>query len=182
MGGYVAMAFLRRHRDRVRGLALLATRGTADSARAAAERETFADLVLDDTRREEIIGRTTPLLVGATTRARRPDTLAQVMTAATGAAPRSVAWAQRAIAARPDSTEVLRATDIPAVVVAGEEDELVSVDEARHLAQALPRGRLVTVDQAGHLLPLEAPERITRILLSLLDESATAEQNREGIW
>lgn len=133
------MAFLRRHRNRVRGLALLATRGTADTTQAAAEREAFANLVLDDTMRDQLIGRTTPLLLGAATRARRPDTVAHVMTVATAAAPQSVAWAQRAIAVRPDSTEVLRATDIPAVVVAGEEDELVSVDEARSVAQALPR-------------------------------------------
>ncbi|MGH3600460.1 MAG: alpha/beta fold hydrolase, partial [Pseudonocardiaceae bacterium] len=124
--------------------------------------------------------RTTPLLLGAATRARRPDTVAHVMTVATAAAPQSVAWAQRAVAVRPDSTEVLRSADIPAVVIAGEEDELVSVDEARSLAQALPRGRLVTVCRAGHLLPLEAPDLVTQILMSLLDESATAEPNREG--
>lgn len=176
MGGYAAMAFLRRHRDRVLALALLATRGQADTARAAAERHTFADLILDESTRGQVIARTTPLLLGASVRARRAGTVARVTAMVTAAAPESVAWAQRAIAARPDATDVLRAADVPAVVIAGEEDALVSIEEARSTAQALPRGRLITVPGAGHLLPLEAPDRITELLMTLADETKTVEQ------
>ena len=40
--------------------------------------------------------------------------------------PQAAAWAQRAMAARPDSLDMLRATDVPALVVRGDEDALAS--------------------------------------------------------
>ncbi|WP_406184851.1 alpha/beta fold hydrolase [Streptomyces sp. NBC_01006] len=171
MGGYVAMAFLRRHPDRVRALALLAARGTADSAAAAGQRLRFADAILDDSARAGLVAATTPSLLGATTRARRPHLTARVTGLALAAPPRSVAWAQRAIAARTDSTATLRAADVPAVVVIGAEDELVSLEEACRTAKALPRGRLVVLPGVGHLAPLEAPEATAEILTGLLAQA-----------
>ncbi|MFE7168828.1 alpha/beta fold hydrolase [Streptomyces sp. NPDC057616] len=176
MGGYVAMAFLRRHRDRVRALALLSTRARADTPQEAAGRRAFAALMLDDQARDQVVERTTPALLGATTRARRPGTATRVTAMATAAAPASVAWAQHAIAARPDSLDVLRAADLPTVVINGEEDELVSVEDARATAQALPRGRLISVPASGHIPPLEAPDAITEALVALLDETSRQER------
>ncbi|MGW6910665.1 alpha/beta fold hydrolase [Streptomyces sp. NPDC054940] len=175
MGGYVAMSFLRSHPHRVRALALLATRHTADSPQTAARRLRFADLVLDDSARGPLVTETAASLLGATTRARQPRLTEQVTALARAAGPRSVAWAQRAVAARADSTATLRATDLPAVVVIGDEDELVSLDEARETAGHLPRGRLVTLPGVGHLAPLEAPEATLETLTELLAQAKTAE-------
>ncbi|WP_371582157.1 alpha/beta fold hydrolase [Streptomyces sp. NBC_01314] len=99
---------------------------------------------------------------------------------ARAAPPKALAWAQRAIARRPDSMDVLRATDIPAVVVTGAEDLLVGAEEATRTAAALRQGRLVVLPEVGHLQPLEAPERINTILSALLDDVATADRNREN--
>ncbi len=177
MGGYVAMAFLRRHRARVLGLGLLSTRGTADTPEGAAQRRGFAELILDDSQRDRLVARTTPTLLGTTTRSASPDTVARVVSLAAAADPEAVAWAQRAIAARPGALDDLRRTDVPALVVAGEEDELVSLDEARQLASTLPHGRLVTVPRTGHLPPVEAPQRTTDALVELLDTVGAAERN-----
>ncbi|KMO97764.1 alpha/beta fold hydrolase [Streptomyces roseus] len=171
MGGYVAMAFLRRHPDRVRALALLAARSTADSQEAAAGRLRFAAAVLDEAARPGLIAATTPALLGATTRARRPHLPARVTEEALAARPRSVAWAQRAIAARMDSTAALRAAEVPAVVVTGAEDGLVSLDEACATTGALKHGRLVVLPGVGHLAPLEAPEATAQILSELLAQA-----------
>ncbi|MCT9090705.1 alpha/beta hydrolase [Streptomyces sp. ASQP_92] len=177
MGGYVAMTFLRRHPGRVRALALFAARAAPDTPQAAAERRRFADLMLDDTLRDQLVARTTPLLLGAGTRERRPDLVEEVLTMAKGAAPEAVAWAQRAIAERPGSLPVLRVTDIPALVVTGAEDELVTAQDAATTAEALPRGRLVTLPGAGHLQPLEAPDQVTDLLTALLDDATTPDRN-----
>lgn len=175
MGGYVAMSFLRRHPHRVRALALLAVRACADTPEAAVQRRRFADLVLDDSVRDRIVADTTPALLGATTRARQPGLLAGVTDRAQAARQGSVAWAQHAIAARTDATAALHTADVPAVVVIGDEDELISLDEARDTAGALPRGRLVTLPGVGHLAPLEAPEATLEILTDLLAQAETGE-------
>lgn len=178
MGGYVAMALLRRHPDRVAGLALLAARATADAPAAVAGRETFAAAILDDRSRGALIAETTPALVGATTRHQRPAVLARVLEDATAADPRAVAWAQRAIAARPDSVDVLRAARVPAIVIAGDEDQLVRLEEAQLAASALPRVRLIRIPDAGHLPPLETPEVVTSALVELLRDVNRAEAAR----
>jgi pimeloyl-ACP methyl ester carboxylesterase len=171
MGGYVALAFLRRHPHRVRALALLAARASADTARAAAERARFADLMLDDALRGQVIATTTPYLLGATTRAANPRLAERVTAAASDAAPEAVAWAQRAVAARRDALGLLRAADVPTLVVAGAEDELVSARESAATAAAA-RGRLVTLPAVGHLQPLEAPRAVTGLITSLLADAA----------
>ncbi|MFI0711591.1 alpha/beta fold hydrolase [Streptomyces inhibens] len=170
MGGYVAMRFLQRHPHRVCGLALSATRASADSSEEVARREGFARMMEDERGRDGLLAQTMPLLLGATTRAERPELLERLLRDVAQGPPAAVAWAQRAIAARPDSFDVLGATTVPAVVVAGEEDELVPLEEARRMAAALPQGRLVTVAGAGHLQPLEAPEVFTGVLTRLLDD------------
>ncbi|MFD9515722.1 alpha/beta fold hydrolase [Streptomyces sp. NPDC059979] len=172
MGAYTAMAFLRRHPGRAAGLTLLSARATADEPEARAQRLGFAEAIGDDRARERLIARTTPLLVGAGTRRRRPELVDRLLADVRRADPAALAWAQRAIAARPDSADTLRGADLPAVVIAGDEDVLVGAEESRRTAALLPRGRLVTLAGAGHLQPLEAPEPVTRALLELLARTA----------
>ncbi|MFI6689987.1 alpha/beta fold hydrolase [Streptomyces sp. NPDC050485] len=164
MGAYVAMAFVRRHPDRTAGLALLSARVTADAPQARAQRLRFAELVQDDAVRETVLKQTTPQLVGATTRNKHPQVLARVLADAHLCDPAALAWAQRAIADRPDSTATLRGLGAPAVVIAGDEDELVTAAESRHTADTLPGGQLITIEGAGHLQPLEAPQAVTDAL------------------
>jgi pimeloyl-ACP methyl ester carboxylesterase len=171
MGGYVAMAFLRRHPGRTAALALLGTRAGADDPATAANRGAFADAVLDPATRQAVLAAVVPGLVGDTTRARRPDVVERVTALVEAADPAAVAWCQRAIADRPDSFDVLRATDVPAVVVAGAEDALVPEKEAYLMAEALPQGELVVVPGAGHLAPVEAPAEVDAALAELLRRS-----------
>ncbi|MFD0568591.1 alpha/beta fold hydrolase [Kitasatospora gansuensis] len=174
MGAYTAMAFLARHPGRTAGLALLSARATADSPEALAQRLQFAALIEDDAARPTVIERTTPLLVGPAAREQQPDLVTRLLADARAADPQALAWAQRAIAARPDATATLRATDVPAVVIAGADDVLVGPDESRHTADSLPQGHLVTVPGAGHLQPLESPAAVTAALHELLDRIEAA--------
>lgn len=168
MGGYVALAFLRRHPGRVRALALVSTKASADTPAEAAQRRAFASLVLDPASRAQVVAAALPTLLGATTRGGRPEVVAAVRGIVSNTSPEAIAWSQRAIASRPDAVDVLRATHVPSVVVAGEEDELVPLSSARRLASSLPDAGLVTVPQAGHLAPMEAPGAVTAALAGVL--------------
>lgn len=172
MGGYLAMAFLRRHPDRVGALALLGTRASADGPAERAERAGFARLVLDERTRPAVLAAAVPKLLGAGTRAARPDVVDRVAALVAGTAAETIAWCQRAAADRPDSTALLHAAGLPAVVVAGAEDELVSPAEAERLAAALPGAELVVVPGAGHLTPVEAPGAVTAAIAGLLARTA----------
>jgi pimeloyl-ACP methyl ester carboxylesterase len=170
MGGYVAMAFLRRFADRVAALVLADTKAGADPEPARDNRERIARTVLAERSPRVLLDEVVPGLVGETTASSRPDVLRWVRALAAAASPEAVAWAQRAMAARTDSFGTLRATAVPALVIVGEEDRLTTVDDARAMAEALPAGRLLTVARAGHLTAMEDPAEFTAVLRGFLAE------------
>lgn len=167
IGGYATMALLRRHPDRVAGVVLADTKAGSDPEPARANRERIATTVLEQGGVEVVLSDVYPMLLGETTLASRPDVAARVRGWVAAADPAAVAWAQRAMAARPDSFDVLRATDVPAVVVVGEEDRLSTLDDARAMADALPQGRLAVLPGAGHLTPVEVPAAFADVVADL---------------
>ena len=62
---------------------------------------------------------------------------------------------------------VLRALEV--LVLVGSDDLLTPVDHSRELAEALPAGRLVVVEDAGHMVAIERPELVSEELLALLE-------------
>jgi 3-oxoadipate enol-lactonase len=63
-----------------------------------------------------------------------------------------------------DLLEQLQAIDAPARFVAAERDTVSGPSELKLSAEATPFGELVSFSQAGHLLPLEHPRAIARML------------------
>jgi pimeloyl-ACP methyl ester carboxylesterase len=173
MGGYVALALLDRHPGRVAGLGLVDTKSTADAPEARANRLRIAD----EAERGATVDPVRPMattLVGETTRASRPEVAEQVAAWIDEQSPAAVAWAQRAMAARPDRTAVLAGWAGPVTVVVGDEDTVTPLDAARHMAQAAPQAQLVVVPRAGHLSALEQPDVVGLALAELCQRAESA--------
>ena len=167
MGGYVAMAVRRRHPDRVGSLVLIDTKAAADDPAARENRERIARAVLDNGARA--LRPMIDTLLGETTRASRPDVVATVTGWLDAARPEAVAWAQRAMAARPASFDVLGSADLPAFVLVGEEDAVTPHDQAMAVADAFPRPTPVyVIPGAGHLSSVENPDSVTDALRDVL--------------
>jgi pimeloyl-ACP methyl ester carboxylesterase len=167
MGGYVAMAVLERHPDLVAGLGLVDTKSTADDDAARAKRLELADAALAEMRVDPVLGMRSAVL-GATNRVARPDLVDRVEGWIRDQGPAAVAWAQRAMAARPDRTAVLAGFAGPAVVVVGDEDELSPPAAAEHMAGVLRDVQVTVVPRAGHMTPNESPEPVASALAGLL--------------
>ncbi|MEV6525274.1 alpha/beta fold hydrolase [Longispora sp. NPDC051575] len=153
MGGYVTMAVLRRYPERIGALILADTKAGADAPDAAANRLRMAESVLaggDDT--EPLAARM--LAPGS-------PVIEEVQRGVRAANPAAVAWAQRAMAARPDSFDTLRQVTVPTLVLVGELDTTTPPAEAHKIADAVPGARLVTIPGAGHLPPWERPAEFT---------------------
>jgi pimeloyl-ACP methyl ester carboxylesterase len=168
MGGYVAMAFLRRHPHRVAALILADTKASADQAAARDNRERIAAAVTDDPSSTLLVDEVLPTLLGPTTTAERPLVTGRVKALVQAAPAPAVAWAQRAMAARPDSFDALRATTVPTLVLVGAEDTVTPPDDARQMADAMTGARLEIVPRAGHLTALECPEEFNAAVLRFL--------------
>ena len=168
MGGYATMAFLRRHPDRVAAVILADTKAAADPPATRDNRERIARLVTDDPAATVLVDEVLPTLVGETTVRERAMVLGRVKAFVQAAPAPAVAWAQRAMAARPDSFDTLRTVRVPALVVVGAEDTLSPVDDATAMADALSDARLEVVGGAGHLSAVETPEEFNRVVRDFL--------------
>jgi proline iminopeptidase len=62
----------------------------------------------------------------------------------------------------------LRALDIPTLVLHGA-DDLVPAALAAHIAQAMPRGRLVVLEECGHFAYLESPDAVHERVAALFE-------------
>ncbi len=164
MGGYAAMAFVRRFPQRVNAVALLATKASPDSEEAKKNRERQANLALTSGP-QAVVAEFAPKLLapdaGANLR-KRVEELASRATA------QGIADALRGMAARPDSVPDLPHWTAPALVIAGEKDQLMPRSELETLARNLPRARLAVIEGAGHLPFLENPRAVAPLLTAHL--------------
>jgi len=136
----------------------------ADAEAAASGRRDMAKVLRDTGNTEPLLVNVYPKLLGATTFTQRPE-LADSVRASVRAAPSmAAAWAQLAMAARPDSLPTLAAINVPALVVVGAEDVLSLPSDAEEMANVLPDGELVVIADVGHLTPLEVPAEVSSAL------------------
>lgn len=169
MGGYVTMEVLRHAPDRVDGVLLIDTKAGADTEQARTGRLAMAQAVGEQGRR--VLDPMLEGLLGATTRAERPDVVSLVSGWLDACEPAAVAWAQRAMAARPDSHQTLAESGVPGAVIVGDEDTLSPVAEASAMAADLGTTARV-VPAAGHLAVLEQPAQAAVAVRAALAELA----------
>jgi 3-oxoadipate enol-lactonase len=167
MGGYAAFALVRRHPERLRALVLADTRSGADSPEARATRAAQAERVRRDGA-ASIADAVLPKLLGATSHRDRPELVARVRQAIEANPPQGIADALAGLAARADSTPILREIRVPTLVMVGEEDAITPRAEAEALHRGIAGSRLAIVPQAGHLSNMENPGEFNRQLRSFL--------------
>lgn len=165
MGGYVALALARRRPELLRGLVMVASRATADTEDAAANRRAVAARLRTENP-AFVADSMAPKMLP--TGQRDPSVLAQVRSLMEPLRADGIAHAQLALASRPDSTPSLGSISCPALVVAGERDAVVPLSESGIFAANFANGRLEVIEGAGHLLSWERPREFEAILTKWL--------------
>jgi pimeloyl-ACP methyl ester carboxylesterase len=166
MGGYAAMALLREDAGRVRGLVLVDTQATADDAAGRERREASAQEALAQGV-EPLVRTLLPKLVAA-----GPDSPVgrEVAAMIRGASPQAVAAAQRGMALRPDSKDMLARYAGPALVVVGEHDAITPLEKAKQMADLVTGAKLEVIPGAAHLPNQEQPEKFNAVLDGFLSQ------------
>jgi pimeloyl-ACP methyl ester carboxylesterase len=168
MGGYVALAFMARYPERVRGLMLMDTRASADAPEAARDREANARAVLEAKSGQPVVEKMVPRLFGKATFEEKPELVEPIRAVMVKTSPQGVAGALRGMAIRPDRRPMLAQIAVPTLVLVGEDDLITPPDEAKGLVGAILHSRLVVIPRAGHMAPYENPVAANRAILEFL--------------
>lgn len=168
MGGYIAFALWRWHPTRVRALVLCNTRASGDTEEGREMRLEIAERI----EREGtgfVADEMLPKLLSERARRERPDLVARVREMINATPARTMAQAQRGMAERPDSTDLLPTIDVPTLLIAGAEDPITPVSDLEFLAQAIPDARLKVIEGAAHITNMEDPETFNLALVHFLE-------------
>lgn len=167
MGGYVAFEILRQAPERVTRLALLDTSAKPATPETNAPREQMIALA-----EKGAFDNVTTLLwqkLVAPERLTDDALRLDVRKMAENIGAEGFIRQQRAIMGRPDSRPGLAAISVPTLVLVGAEDQITPVAEAREIADGIGgNAQLLTIPACGHLSTLEAPQAVTKALLSWL--------------
>ena len=172
MGGYLAFALLRAAGARVSALALCHTRATADGDAARADRLAMAERVVAEGSVESLVTSLPERLLGPSSRG-EAHIVDPVRARIRRCTPAGIAFAQRAMAARPDSTPTLATLRIPVLVVTGDSDAMIPPAETQAMAALIPGARFVEMS-SGHLSNLEDPRAFNSVLGSFLETAPAA--------
>lgn len=174
LGGYVLFGVLRQAAHRVAGLMLADTRTSIDTPERRAARQRSIEVA----RRNgaaAIADEMLPSILGATTRAERPDVVARTRALIEAQPPETIAAGLEAMMDRPDSSDVLRGVKCPTAIVVGEEDTVTPLSDAEHMHRLVPGSTVVTIPRAGHMANIEAPAAFNEALRTFVARLEDAE-------
>lgn len=160
-GGMVALSVLDQMPDRVKGIVLVNSTAGKDTPEVAKTRLERAQQALDGGYQE--------IANGASARAYHPENAGRedlmaarrVEVEAYGA--ERFAAHQQAMAGRPDRSEVLKAFQNPKLVVAADQDVVITTAKQQQMAENVG-AEYAEIAMTGHMLPAEAPEALAGIL------------------
>lgn len=163
MGGYTAMAFARRHPERLGKLILADTKADPDDAEAKANRDKM--IAFAQTHGSiGVINAMLPKLLGPTTLKTKPLVAEHVIAIAGNQSAAAVMAALKALRDRPDATPQLNQIAVPTLVIVGQEDAVTPVAKAELIRREVPNAQLVIIPEVGHLANLEDAPRFNQAI------------------
>jgi 3-oxoadipate enol-lactonase len=165
LGGMVGMTLALEEPERVDRLVLACTSAYVGPPEGWAERARMVRTRGMEAVADTVVGRWfTPELEDE-----EPETVARFRAMLAATAPEGYARCCEALGAW-DARERVSAIAVPVLVVAGEHDPAIPVEQAKLLASRVPASRLRILERAGHLANVERPEQFTSAMLEHLGQ------------
>lgn len=168
MGGYVALAFYKLFRSRVRALVLADTRSQADTEEGKQTRVQQVDKALSEGM-AGIADSMLPKLLTPETVSKHPDIVKRVRDMMLKTKPEGAAGALLGMAKREDQTPLLSQIACPTLVLVGREDPITPVQDSEKMHREIAGSRLVVIDNASHVSNLERAEQFNDELVRFLN-------------
>lgn len=154
MGGYVALAFSRRHARRLTHLILADTRSEPDDDTGRDNRNRLIKLT-EEFGPSKVYEVMLPKVLAASTQATQPSVVEFVRGIASRQTGPGVIGGLAALRDRPDATPGLAKITAPTLIIIGEEDVVTPPTLSESMNAAIPGSKLVRIPGAGHLSNVE---------------------------
>ncbi|MFG3593137.1 alpha/beta fold hydrolase [Bradyrhizobium sp. RDI18] len=165
LGGYVAREAARLAPDAVSALVLVATSSRADTPAQAQRRAAAAKLAADP-----FNGLSRPSLRPSVHPDRNTDDELIGRLQAMGRRLGLEAFRRQSNLDRHGDADRLSEIRCPTLIVAGEDDKLRSLDEARELHAGIAHSALEIIPHTGHMIPMEQPAPLAKVVRSWLNQ------------
>ncbi len=169
MGGMIAMEAIRLAPSRVRALALLGTVAHPETPEMHQLRSDAIALFAQG-RAEEII-RANVALAFHPEHATDPSLTGQYLDMVLEAGTETLIRHNRAVMTRPDARAHLAQIACPTLVLCGEADQLTPAEHSHLIAANITGARLELIERCGHMLTMEQPASVSRVLREWLTGS-----------
>mgnify|MGYP001056376602 CR=1 FL=1 len=160
MGGYIILDYADQYPRRMSGIGLITTRAEADTEAGRTGRYEMMGAVKKKGA-EPLADSLGPRLT------KDKELVREMRIMLSETAPKGIIGSLEGMASRPDRRELLPDIKVPALVVAGAEDQIIDLESAKQMADALPNGAFLSIPDAGHLPMLETPEALAEGLQAL---------------
>jgi 3-oxoadipate enol-lactonase len=169
MGGYVAMAFARRHPSRLAALILADTKAAPDDEAGRDGRDKMIATVMAHGTTAAIES-LLPKLLCEQTRNIKPEVVEFARKIAARQSESAVVAALYALRDRPDATRGLAAVAVPTLVLVGEHDTVTPPLLAARIAAQIAGSELQHIPGAGHLSNIENPVAFNAAVIAFLKQ------------
>ena len=161
MGGYVALAFAREFPERISGLAMISSQTASDTPEIREGRLSTARQVM-----EKGVGMVVEAMTPKLSTNERVQDFVKRLIAQQR--PEGISNALKAMAGRPDSSELFTTFKFPVVIVHGDADLLIPIKRGREMKAALPSANYFELAGLGHMAMMEKPPVVTKALRTLI--------------
>jgi pimeloyl-ACP methyl ester carboxylesterase len=156
MGGYVLLNLVERYPDRIAAPIFIATKAGGDDDAGKARRSALAEACIAQGI-SPVADAFRNILFAPATPAENPELIDEVLDWMNATSPQSAAAGLIAMRERKDYLPLLGGISQPSLVIGGDQDQAIPVENSRVLAEGLQDAKLSILPGGGHMVNLEQP-------------------------
>jgi 3-oxoadipate enol-lactonase len=167
MGGYVALAYVKKYPGTLRGLILIDTQAGADTPESKQNRDRLIATAREHGTKPVADAMLGKLIPEATAKS-RPQLVRDLRQMMDTTPPQTVAHALAAMRDRADHTATLSTINVPTLIIVGDQDAITPPDIARRMQEKIPGSQLKIITGSGHMSPMEQPAQVNAAMSDFL--------------
>jgi pimeloyl-ACP methyl ester carboxylesterase len=169
LGGYMLGQFYQKYGQRLRGVIFTATRASPDSEAVKLNRDRLIALARQSGP-QAVVEEVLPKFMSPKTYQSYPELVDEVRGIMRTTSLDGMVGDLLGMRERPDTHDLLRKVNVPALVIHGMDDQLIPLSEGERIRDTITGARMCVIPDAGHLPNLEQPELFNQAVIGFIPQ------------